>query len=124
MRADVPSFAYLVVLSVRGSGTNALFVDQVTLLCLWATEPRKGLADPNCPDSARGHVLGLRMSGRGVPLFFDDEGPWAPDRLPAWASSASLRLLCRWENRKQRLSAWTTGALGRQELGQKTFSVT
>lgn len=68
MRADVPSFAYLVVLSGRGSGTNALFVDQVTLLCLWATELRKGLADPNCPDSAQGACVGPQNERQGGSL--------------------------------------------------------
>lgn len=44
-------------------------MDQATLLCLWATELRKSLADPNCPDNARGACVGPQNEWWGGPLL-------------------------------------------------------
>lgn len=98
MRPDISSFAYLVVLSGRGSGRNGpLLWARVTLLCLWAAVLRKGLTDPNCPDSARGACAEPpNKPAAWSPLFLEDEAGPAPARLQhgphPWCLSATLLL--------------------------------
>lgn len=96
-------------------------MDQATLLCLWATELRKSLADPNCPDNARGACVGPQNEWWGVPSFLDDEGPWAPDRLPAGASSTSLKAALPLENRKRRCVSVEDGRPGKTGAGTENF---
>lgn len=51
---------------------------RVTLPCLWETEFRKGLTDPNCPDATPGACVEPQNTlAVWLPLFLDDEaGPW------------------------------------------------
>lgn len=116
MRANICSFAYLVVLSGRGSRwtrrhfyvSGQLSSERVWLILIVLT-------------MHGGHVLGLRMSGGGVPSFLDDEGPWAPDRLPAGASSTSLKAALPLENRKRRCVSVEDGRPGKTGAGTENF---